>query len=46
MYEHSPTHYAYLIFMIISERLSRFDHEIHEIGQQECITVDEDVASY
>jgi hypothetical protein len=30
--------------MNIFERLSRLDLEIHEIGHQECLTVDRDVA--
>jgi hypothetical protein len=29
-----------------SERLSRLDLEIYEVGHQECLGVDGDVASY
>jgi hypothetical protein len=32
--------------MIISERLSRLDIEIHNVDHQECIVVDGDVASH
>jgi hypothetical protein len=28
------------------ERLSQFNLEIHEVGHQECLTVDEDVVSH
>jgi hypothetical protein len=42
LYEYTYTH---LIPMSTSERLSRLDLEIHEIGHQECIAVDEDVVS-
>jgi hypothetical protein len=35
--------YIYPISMNISERLSRFDFEIHEVGHQERLTVDRDV---
>jgi hypothetical protein len=36
-YEHIHTH---PIFMSTSKRLSRLDLEIHEVGRQECLTVD------
>jgi hypothetical protein len=42
-YEHTHTHST---SVSTSERLSRLDIEIHKIGHQERITVDEDVASY
>jgi hypothetical protein len=32
--------------MSTSERLSQLDLEIHEVGHQECITVDRDIASH
>jgi hypothetical protein len=32
--------YAQLTSMSTSERLSRFDLEIHKVGHQECLTVD------
>jgi hypothetical protein len=42
-YKHMHTH---SIFMSASERLSRLDLEIHEVGHQECIAVDRDVTSH
>jgi hypothetical protein len=38
--------HAYLIRMSTFERLSRLNLEIHEVGHQERITVDEDVVSH
>jgi hypothetical protein len=38
--------YIYLTSMNISERLSRFDFEIHEVGHQERFTIDRDVTSH
>jgi hypothetical protein len=38
--------YIYLTSMNISERLSRFDFEIHEVGHQERLTIDRDVTSH
>jgi hypothetical protein len=38
LYEHT-----YYIFMSISERLSKLDLKIHEVGYQECLVIDEDV---
>jgi hypothetical protein len=32
--------------MSTSERLSRLDLEIHEVGHQERLTIDEDVTSH
>jgi hypothetical protein len=43
LYEHTHTHSNP---MSTSERLSRFDLEIHEVGHQERLTVDGDVASH
>jgi hypothetical protein len=37
--------YIYPIPMSTSERLSRLDLEIHEVGHQERLTVDGDVIS-
>jgi hypothetical protein len=42
-YEHKHTHH---IPMSTSERLSRLDLEIHEVGHQERLAVDGDVASH
>jgi hypothetical protein len=42
-YEHMHTHPTP---MSTSERLSRFDLEIHEVDHQERLTVNEDVASH
>jgi hypothetical protein len=42
-YEYTHTHH---IFMINSERLSRLDLEIYEIGHQERLAVDGNVASH
>jgi hypothetical protein len=42
-YEHM---YVHPTPMSISERLSRFDLEIHEVGHQECFTVDRKVTSH
>jgi hypothetical protein len=41
-YEYMHTHST---LMSTSERLSRLDLEIYEVGHQERITVDRDVAS-
>jgi hypothetical protein len=46
MSTHSYKHtHAYVTFMSIFERLSRFDFKIYEVGHQECFVVDGDVAS-
>jgi hypothetical protein len=42
-YKHTHVHSAP---MSTSERLSRLDLEIHEVGHQECLAVNEDVASH
>jgi hypothetical protein len=42
-YKHT---HAHPISMSISERLSRFDLEIHKVDHQECIAVDENVTSH
>jgi hypothetical protein len=42
-YEHT---YIHLTSMSTSERLSRFDIEIHKVSHQRRIAVDRDVASY
>jgi hypothetical protein len=42
-YEHTHTH---LTLMSTSERLSRLDLEIHKVGHQKYLTVNEDVVSY
>jgi hypothetical protein len=42
-YEHTHEH---LTPMSTFKRLSRFDFEIHEVGYQECIAVDKNVASH
>jgi hypothetical protein len=42
-YEHTHTH---LTPMNTFERLSQLDIEIHEVGHQECLIVDGDVACY
>jgi hypothetical protein len=42
-YEHMHT---YFTLMSTSERLSRFDLEIHEVGHQERITIDGDVVPH
>jgi hypothetical protein len=42
IYSYKYTH-TYSISMNASERLSRFDLKIHEIGHQERLTVDDDV---
>jgi hypothetical protein len=42
-YEHM---YAHPIPMSISERLGRFDLEIHEVGHQEHLTIDGDITSH
>jgi hypothetical protein len=36
--------HAYLIYMNTSERLSRFNLKIYEVGHQERLTVDRNVA--
>jgi hypothetical protein len=36
---------AHPTLMSTSERLSRLDLEIHEVGHQECLAVDGDVTS-
>jgi hypothetical protein len=38
--------YVYLTPMNTSERLSRFDFKIHEVGHQERIAVDGDAVSH
>jgi hypothetical protein len=38
--------YIYHTLMSISEKLSRLDLEIHEVGHQERLAVDEDVISH
>jgi hypothetical protein len=43
LYEHT---HVYPAPMSISERLSRLDLEIHEVGHQERLTVDGDVISH
>jgi hypothetical protein len=43
LYEHTHAHPTP---MSISEKLSRLDLEIHEVGHQERLVVDGDVASY
>jgi hypothetical protein len=43
LYEHT---YIYSTPMSISERLSRLDIKIHEVDQQECLAVDEDIVSH
>jgi hypothetical protein len=40
LYEYT---HAHPISMSISERLRRFDFEIHEIGHQERLTIDGDI---
>jgi hypothetical protein len=45
IYPYEHTH-AHPIPMITSERLSRHDLEIHEVGHQERLAVDRDVASH
>jgi hypothetical protein len=42
-YEHTYTHHT---LMSNSERLSRFDLEIHKVDHQECFTVDGDIVSH
>jgi hypothetical protein len=42
-YEYTHVH---PISMSTSERVSRFDPKIHEIGHQERLTIDGDVASH
>jgi hypothetical protein len=42
-YEHTHAHHTP---MSTSERLNQLDLEIHEVGHQECITVDGDVVSH
>jgi hypothetical protein len=42
-YEHT---YAHPTFMSTSERLSRLDLEIYEVGHQERLAVDGDVVSH
>jgi hypothetical protein len=42
-YEHT---HVYSTPISTSERLSRFDLKIHEVGHQERIAIDGDVASY
>jgi hypothetical protein len=37
--------YTQIIHMSIFKRLSRFDIEIHEVGHQERLIIDGDVAS-
>jgi hypothetical protein len=43
LYEHTHTHSN---LISTSERLSQLDFEIHEIGHQERLAVDGDVASH
>jgi hypothetical protein len=43
LYEHTHVHTNP---MSTSERLSWLDLEIHKVGHQECLIVDEDVTSY
>jgi hypothetical protein len=43
LYEHTYVHPS---SMSTSERLSRLDLEIYEVGHQERITVDGDIASH
>jgi hypothetical protein len=43
LYKHTHAHPTP---MSTSERLSRFDLEIHEVGHQERLTVDGDVSSH
>jgi hypothetical protein len=38
--------YTHINFMSISERLSRIDLEIHEVGHQERLAVDENIVSH
>jgi hypothetical protein len=38
--------HTHIIPMSTSERLSWFDLEIHEVDQQDCLTVDRDVVSH
>jgi hypothetical protein len=38
--------YAHLILMSTSEKLSQLDLEIHEVGHQERLIIDRNVASY
>jgi hypothetical protein len=38
--------YAHPTSMINFERLSRFDLEIHKVGHQERLAVDEDIISH
>jgi hypothetical protein len=47
-YEHSYYEYTHAHHTLIStsERLSRLDLEIHEVGHQECLAVDGDVTSH
>jgi hypothetical protein len=42
-YKHTPVHTTRIS---ISDRLNRLDIEIHEVGHQERLTVDEDIASH
>jgi hypothetical protein len=42
-YEHTHVHST---LMSTSERLSRFDIEIHEVGHQERLVIDGDAASH
>jgi hypothetical protein len=42
-YEHA---YAHSTLVSTSERLSWLDLEIHEVGHQECLTVNADVTSH
>jgi hypothetical protein len=42
-YKHT---YAHHTLISISERLSRFDLEIHEVSHQERLTVDSDIVSH
>jgi hypothetical protein len=43
LYKHTRTHPTP---MSTSEKLSRLDLEIHKVGYQERLTIDEDVASH
>jgi hypothetical protein len=47
MITHPYTHtHAHPILMSTSERLSRLDLEIHEVGHQERLTINGDAASH
>jgi hypothetical protein len=46
MSTHPMNIYTYTIPLSISERLSRFGLEIHEVSHQEQFTVDENITSH